>query len=95
VERDGGNTVKVRWLVRLRNVHERLVHWRRSYSGAALAFGSAHEASSAPVLWKNYNAPESQTLPLLNKRHLDGMIDAIVSYSVFLKECGYFVLPLC
>ena len=38
------------------------------------------------MLLGNYNNPNSPTMRLLNERHLDGMIDGIVSYNVLLQE---------
>jgi hypothetical protein len=49
-------------------------------------FLSAREGVSATVLLRNYNNPESLTMRLLNERHLDGIIDGIVSYNVLLQE---------
>ena len=75
----------------------RRIAWLPAFGfGAFLAFGSAHKASSATLLWKNYNNPESRTMRLLNQQHLDGMLDAIVSYNVFLKQSNentLFCLP--
>jgi hypothetical protein len=41
----------------------------------------AADGSSATILFRNYNNPESPTMRLLNERHLDGIIDGIVSYT--------------
>ena len=46
----------------------------------------ATDGSSATILLRNYNNPESTTMRLLNERHLDGIIDGIVSYNVMLQE---------
>jgi hypothetical protein len=56
--------------------------------GAAFVFlfVSAREGGSATILWRNYNNPDSPTMRLLNERHLDGIIDGIVSYNVLLQE---------
>jgi hypothetical protein len=54
--------------------------------GAALAFGSVQEGTSATLLWKNYKSPDSDTMRLLNERHLDGIIDGLVSYNIFLHK---------
>jgi hypothetical protein len=53
---------------------------------AALAFGTANEGSSATLMWKNYKNPDSETMRLLNERHLDGIIDALISYNIFLQR---------
>jgi hypothetical protein len=47
---------------------------------------SATDGSSATILFRNYNNPDSPTMRLLNERHLDGIIDGIVSYNVLLQE---------
>ena len=57
----------------------------------------ATDGSSATMLFRNYNNPESPTMRLLNERHLDGIIDGIVSYNVLLQENNtkkIFCLPL-
>ena len=67
---------------------------RRISRSVAVAFGavfgfllvSATDGSSATILWRNYNNPDSPTMRLLNERHLDGIIDGIVSYNVLLQE---------
>jgi hypothetical protein len=64
--------------------------------GAALTFGSVREGSSATLLWKNYKSPDSDTMRLLNERHLDGIIDAIGSYNIFRQKINdemLFCLP--
>ena len=55
-------------------------------SARALLFVTAREGGSAIILWRNYNNPDSPTMRLLNERHLDGIIDGIVSYNVLLQE---------
>jgi hypothetical protein len=45
----------------------------------------AREGSSATLLLRNYNNPDSDTMRLLNERHLDGIIDGLVSYNAFLE----------
>jgi hypothetical protein len=70
--------------------------WAVVVFGAALAFGSVREGSSATLLWGNYKSPDSDTMRLLNERHLDGIIDAIVSYNIFLQKTNdemLFCLP--
>ena len=47
---------------------------------------SGREGHSATLLLGNYNNPESPTMRLLNERHLDGIIDGIISYNIFLHE---------
>ena len=54
--------------------------------GAALAFGSVQEGSSATLLWKSYKNPESETMRLLNQRHLDGIIDVFCLLQHFLHR---------
>jgi hypothetical protein len=49
-------------------------------------FVLAREGSSATILLRNYNNPESPTMRLLTEPHLDGIIDGIVSYNVLLQE---------
>jgi hypothetical protein len=49
-------------------------------------FLSAREGGSATVLLRNYDIPESLTMRLLNERHLDGIIDGIVSDNLLLQE---------
>ena len=51
-----------------------------------LLLALATDGSSATILFRNYNNPESPTMRLLNERHLDGIIDGIVSYNVLLQE---------
>jgi hypothetical protein len=48
--------------------------------------GSAKDGSSATILLRNYNKPDSPTMRLLTERHLDGIIDGIVSYNILLQE---------
>jgi hypothetical protein len=82
------------------SVRLRLVQWfnrgtsmRRIGSLVAVVFSaafvflfvSAREGSSATMLFGNYNNPESSTMRVLNERQLDGIIDGIVSYNVFLE----------
>jgi hypothetical protein len=55
------------------------------FSAAFVLFVSAREGSSATMLFGNYNNPESSTMRVLNERQLDGIIDGIVSYNVFLE----------
>jgi hypothetical protein len=79
-----------------------LVQWfnrgtsmRRICSLIAVVFSAAFiflfvwttEGSSATMLFRNYNNPDSSTMRVLNERHLDGrIIDGIVSYNVFLDS---------
>ena len=49
-------------------------------------FVSTREGGSATILLRHYNNPDSPTMRLLNERHLDGIIDGIVSYNVLLQE---------
>jgi hypothetical protein len=70
----------------VRNVNEASWLVDRNLVRHCLGRGPARQGSSATLLWKNYKNPESQTRRLLNQQHLDGIIDAIVSYNVFLRE---------
>ena len=49
-------------------------------------FVSAREGSSATILLRHYNNPESPTMRVLNELHIGGIIDGLVSYNVFLQE---------
>ena len=57
-----------------------------AFSAAFLLFISGKEGHSAILLLRNYNNPELPAMRLLNERHLDGIIDGIISYNIFLHE---------
>src|SRR5260370_19148134 len=48
-------------------------------------FVSATQGSTATMLFGNYSNPDSSTMRVLNERHLDGIVDGLVSYNVFLE----------